>query len=671
MRGIGEDSVTAGEILMISTTFVLSGLSLIVGILPGSGSFDEPASTNLKELSGNRLAYLDSPCDPFFPGMGFPRLETPQWVGEAGVEAVIVLSVDDLRDPARHEQFLRPILERLKSIDGRAPVSLMANTLPSFHPLIPQWLQEGLTIEVHTTTHPCPLLQQGDFSAAKQSYEECIDMIAERTGIPPCAVRIPCCDSMNSPSPRFFSEIFAARTPQGRFLSVDSSVLVVFTQKDSELDSLVVTDEEGRPRFSKYIPPEREMGNFVENYPYPYVIGNLCWEIPALMPSDWNAQHLNGRCSPVSLRDWKIAVDAVVLKRGIWALCFHPHGWVASDQIVALIDYVQEKFGPRVKFLTFREVLRRLEQNLLKGQSLRDSEGRDNGVRILDINGDGWMDVVIANDRVQVTRIWQPESSSWQEVPFPGVLRSAENKSSAGSWEVRFGVIGQVPGVCVLIRKGSQLTLWGWHHDGWHQIPGGTRGLEELTEALGRLASPDAGIRFRDIDGDGSCELLVACPELNMVFRWLKHENTTPEASSEGTPLLMAGEWAREGYSVPGSFVDVNGRDNGLRLVDLDNDGDLDVVLSNLQGWLVARFESKNEGWTIVRRGKPGDPGAPPAFVDETGGNLGAWFKFGRLWIQNEHTGRWVGEGNTRIRLAADWLPLATFLREEGKETPP
>ena len=44
-----------------------------------------PFSTN-----GNRLAYLDSD-DPFYPGLHFPKLITPQWVGEEGVEAVVIL----------------------------------------------------------------------------------------------------------------------------------------------------------------------------------------------------------------------------------------------------------------------------------------------------------------------------------------------------------------------------------------------------------------------------------------------------------------------------------------------------------------------------------------------------------------------------------------------------
>ena len=50
----------------------------------------------------------------------FPKLVTPQWVGEPGVEAVVILAIDDMRGPEKWEAFLRPILERLKKIDGRA-----------------------------------------------------------------------------------------------------------------------------------------------------------------------------------------------------------------------------------------------------------------------------------------------------------------------------------------------------------------------------------------------------------------------------------------------------------------------------------------------------------------------------------------------------------------------
>src|SRR5438552_17810790 len=81
------------------------------------------APTTARAADGNRLTYLDG-NDPYYVSRTFPKLITPQWVGEDGVEAVVILAIDDMREPAKYEQVLRPILNRLKQIDGRAPVSI-------------------------------------------------------------------------------------------------------------------------------------------------------------------------------------------------------------------------------------------------------------------------------------------------------------------------------------------------------------------------------------------------------------------------------------------------------------------------------------------------------------------------------------------------------------------
>src|SRR5207247_8377649 len=171
----------------------------------------------------NRLTYLDD-NDPFYPGLRFPRLTTPQWVGDPGVEAVVILAIDDLRETARYEVFLRPILQRLKQIDGRAPVSIMINAVGPGEAQLPAWLKEGLSLEVHTLAHPCPCLAKGDFAAAAHTYHDCVDLLHQIPGNRPVAFRMPCCDSMNSPSPRFYSEIFDRVSPGGHFLTIDSSV---------------------------------------------------------------------------------------------------------------------------------------------------------------------------------------------------------------------------------------------------------------------------------------------------------------------------------------------------------------------------------------------------------------------------------------------------------------
>lgn len=99
-----------------------------------------PFSTN-----ANRLAYLDEE-NPFYPHRDFPKLITPQWIGEPGVEAVVILAIDDMRDAKKYENFLRPILDRLKKIDGRAPVSIFANLVTTNDTAqLQTWLAEGLS----------------------------------------------------------------------------------------------------------------------------------------------------------------------------------------------------------------------------------------------------------------------------------------------------------------------------------------------------------------------------------------------------------------------------------------------------------------------------------------------------------------------------------------------
>src|SRR6476646_10299743 len=225
-----------------------------------------PASADDRD----RLAHLDR-TDPYYVGRTFPKLVTPQWVGEPGVEAVVVLAIDDMRGPDKWEAYLRPILERLKKIDGRAAASIMTCQVDPKHPHLQTWLKEGVSLETHTFDHPCPLFK-GDFDKAKATYDRTVDLLAEVPNNRPVAFRTPCCDSLNTVSPRFFSTIFTKLTPGGRFLTLDSSVFNVFTPDDPALPRDLVTDPDGQGRFAKYLPADRTFVNFVENYPYPYVV---------------------------------------------------------------------------------------------------------------------------------------------------------------------------------------------------------------------------------------------------------------------------------------------------------------------------------------------------------------------------------------------------------------
>src|SRR6266446_6967728 len=71
---------------------------------------------SFRGTNGNRLVYLDE-SDPFYPGPKFPKLTTPQWIGEPEVEAAVIFAIDDLKEPPRYEAYIRPIVDRLKQID--------------------------------------------------------------------------------------------------------------------------------------------------------------------------------------------------------------------------------------------------------------------------------------------------------------------------------------------------------------------------------------------------------------------------------------------------------------------------------------------------------------------------------------------------------------------------
>jgi len=536
---------------------------------------------------GNRLTYLDE-SDPYYVHLKFPKLITPQWIGDEGVDAAIVLAIDDMRGHEKWETYLRPILERLKQIDGRAPVSIMTCSIDPNHPHLQKWLKEGLSIEVHTVDHPCPLLKDGDFLKSKSTVDRCIDLMHLIPNNKPVAFRMPCCDSLNTPSPRFFAEIFNKTTPGGKFLTIDTSVFNLTTSADPDLPRDLVLDPDGKERIRKYV-PFPSFVNTIENYPYPYVIGKLCWEFPCAVPSDWEGQHLNKPFAPQTVADLKASVDAVVHKKGVFNFVFHPHGWIKPEQVVELIDHVDQKHGKKVKFLTFREALDRLDKTF---GPLRKPDGSDNGVRILDVDGNGYIDGVKLGERSIETTLFGVDGRS---------IRTETREHLVSPLGGRFAIFRRSRYASLVAKDGA----WTFEE----------RGIFRPDNWIGTLLEP--GAIFRDLDGDGRCEQFT-------------------EAAVHG---LDQDTWSRLTVDLPIYRLDSKGRDNGLRFVDLNGDGKADIVASNERVWGVWLFKDLKTGWEKIASGKQGDPGSIP-MITRNGTNNGAWFHSRHLWVQNEDTAK-------------------------------
>lgn len=563
-------------------------------------------------LAGPPLTFLDEFCDPYYPGTDFPKLITPQWVGDEDVDAVITLGIDDMRDPAHYEAYLRPILNRLKQIDGRAPVSIFTCNVDPQHEQLQRWLDEGLSLEVHTIDHPCPCLQNNSFATAKRTVDRCVDLLSSIRGNKPVAFRFPCCDSQNTPSPRAYVEILNRATENGNFLQASSSVMCVFTPDDLELPKSLTTDAEGGLRFGKYI-PFPSFVNKIENYPYPYLIGGRCWEFPGTIPDDWQGQNLNQPNNPATVEDLIAAIDATVIKKGIANIVFHPHGWIRAQQIVQVIDHVETKYGKRVKFLTFRDCVERINQHLLLGQPVRSVGGEENGVRLLDINDDGYVDVLIGNRQRQLARIWQPDDRGWLDVQSPLQFWSNDTDGRRINQGVRFGVFSDSGQVDAYVNRAGHQAIYRFAGDHFDRLP-----IPPGLEGIAPAQSPtDNGIRLRDLDQDGISEVLVGNLRQQQIFQRSDSGNWSPT------------------QSLPATIVDARGQDNGVRFVDLDRDGFDDFVVSNDQQSAVHLFDPDSGGFT--RRVGPAEEMLK---IVSGGMNHGAWFADGHQWLQNEGTNR-------------------------------
>ncbi len=551
-------------------------------------------------VDGNRLAYLDG-HDIYYPHTKFPKLITPQWVGEEGVDAVVTLAIDDMRDTAKYEAYLRPILQRLKQIDGRAPVSIMTCNVKPDDPQLQTWLQEGVSLEVHTFDHPCPLLQ-GPFEKAKGTYDRCVDLMFSIPNNTPVAYRMPCCDSLNTVSPRFYKEIFNKTTPGGKFLQISSSVFQVYTADDPEIPRELLFDADGKERFRKYFPKGLKRGdqthdrflNYVENYPYPYVIDGMCWEFPCMTPSDWEANFLHQPNNPQTVADMKAALDITVLKQGVLNLVFHPHGWIQAEQINELIDHAITKHGKRVKFLTFKEALERLNKNLSTGARLTPEPRSSANIELVDLDGDGYLDVLEALGKRTDVRFWLPDQNIWQShFLAEGVHRLLDTEFHVGLFSPK------------IITK-----------DRLHLRPWSRREF------------------LRDVDGDGITD------RVNTVL--------------DGADIVSFGGVENVSKRLPNPYPwrEKPEDDNGQRLIDIDGDGCLDVVHSDKETYGVWLFESRETAWSIElmsgKRGeKPADQELPP-IVRADGTDNGFFVRDRGL--------HWINEDTAHLpNLAVSW----------------
>jgi hypothetical protein len=80
-------------------------------------------------------------------------------------------------------------------------------------------------------------------------------------------------------------------------------------------------------------------------------------------------------------------------------------------------------------------------------------------VRVLDLDADGFMDVVIGAVNRRVTRTWRPREQRWQEGTTPVLIATPVKDDGQVDEAVRFGVVRE-SGTATMLVKAGQTGAW-------------------------------------------------------------------------------------------------------------------------------------------------------------------------------------------------------------------
>jgi enediyne biosynthesis protein E4 len=224
--------------------------------------------------------------------------------------------------------------------------------------------------------------------------------------------------------------------------------------------------------------------------------------------------------------------------------------------------------------------------------------GKGLGVAFADYDDDGRTDVYVANDSFPSFLFRnQADGPFTEEGLLAGVALNEDGKTFAGMG-VDFGDYDNDgrPDLIVTDLSNERYRLFRHNGDGTFRDATNTTGIGAAT-----LAFSGWSTRFFDYDNDGWKDIFVAQGHVMDTI-----EKTSPNLRYLQPPLLLRNQSGRFVRVIAGSAFEQAWAGRGAAFGDLDNDGDLDAIVSNVgQRAVVLRNDGgHSRGWLrIVTRG--------------------------------------------------------------------
>ena len=257
-------------------------------------------------------------------------------------------------------------------------------------------------------------------------------------------------------------------------------------------------------------------------------------------------------------------------------------------------SYCHPKHFAPITHLVFRNNGDGTFEDVSESSGFASAPGKGLGLAFNDYDGDGWPDVVVANDSFPQQLFRNLAGTGFEEVALVSGLAYDENGRTFAGMGVDFADFNNDGQPDVFINALAHQRYALFRNDGQlFEYVSGSTGVSSIT-----ASHSGWGAKFFDYDNDGDRDLFVAQGHVMDNI-----ELTQPDVMYEEPLVLMrnVGAVYEDVSGLSGDAFQVPRAARGAAVADFDNDGFLDIAVNcNDQPALLLRGEGNSNNWLMV-----------------------------------------------------------------------